>query len=101
MRQVLHEIQEGHLDKALEFARQINLPMERYCALDDVLEAYALKGDIENYLIMAGEFNSRENLCFSATFSLSDLANFIILNQQLIPENEFNKLKNRLRKLCD
>ena len=90
---VSYEIQQGNLNKALDFSRQINIPVERYCALDDVLEAYAKNGDVDNYLIVAREFNSREDLCFSAAYSLSNLADFIIKNNQLITVRDLALIK--------
>jgi len=97
---ILYEIEQGNIDKALTFARQINLPDEKYCALDDVLNAYAERGDIPKFLMVANEFNSRENLCFSLAFSLFKLAEYIIQTQKSIDPKAFTQMEKQLRELC-
>ncbi len=94
---VLYEIQEGNLQGALEFARQINLNGERYCALDDVLSTYANRCDIGNYLMVTNEFDSRENLCFSIAYSLTYIAKYIIDNQKVIENEQFEAMLKQLK----
>jgi len=97
---ISYEIEQGNIGRALAFTRQIKLPDEKYCALDDVLEAYAERGNIKKYLMVANEFNSREKLCFSLVYSLCNLADYIIKTQKTIEQNEFTVMEKQLRDLC-